>query len=178
MGFKLKMLSYPNWKSMGMPFNPRLIFRLTTLALLFISMFGPWFYDSHPATEAMCSAPLIWLGDGACACLVSLMTGFSVSVGYDRSTIWLYLPPMLPFLSTLLLFLSRENPALRSIHWIVIGLVIIYSLFFFIGMWFSHHELILWGAGLYGLVGLCALVTEIWITRLTHRRVTVMDWSY
>jgi len=76
--------------------------------------------------------------------------------------LWLVcLPPALPFLSTLLLILSRERRWLWVCHLIAWGLVAIYSLFLFVGCWFRHPALILWGAGLCGVVAVAILGGEI-----------------
>lgn len=45
--------------------------RAVSLAFLLATMMGPWFADSHPATEESCSRPLVWLGGGYCACLIA-----------------------------------------------------------------------------------------------------------
>jgi hypothetical protein len=41
------------------------------------------------------------------------------------------------------------------------GLVAIYSLFLFVGYWYRHPELILWGVGLCGVVAVAMLAGEI-----------------
>ncbi len=47
--------------------------RVASLVFLLVAMMGPWFADSHPATEETCRPPLVWVGGGYCACLVSFM---------------------------------------------------------------------------------------------------------
>jgi hypothetical protein len=136
--------------------------RVASLVLLLVTMMGPWFIDTHPATEESCSPPLVWLGNGYCACLVSYMATLRLAVvpGH-RLLCLLYLPPALPFLSTLLLLLSGERRRLWVCHLTAWGLVGIYSLFMFVARWYSHPALILWGAGLGGVVAVAILVGEI-----------------
>jgi len=136
--------------------------RVASLVLLLVATMGPWFADSHPATEETCSHPLVWLGSGHCACLVSLMAAIGEAVKPGHSSLWLLcLPPALPFLSTLLLLLSGERRWLWVCHLAAWGLVAIYSLFLFVGHWYSHPALMLWGAGLCGVVAVAILVGEI-----------------
>ena len=136
--------------------------RVASLVLLLVTMMGPWFIDTHPATEESCSPPLVWLGNGYCACLVSFMATLRLAVLPGHSLLWLLcLPPALPFLSTLLLLLSGERRRLWVCHLTAWGLVAIYSLFMFVGRWYSHPALILWGAGLGGVVAVAILVGEI-----------------
>jgi hypothetical protein len=97
--------------------------RVAALVLLLVATMGPWFTDSRPATEESCSAPLVWLGSGHCACLVSLMAAFREAVSPGQgSLLWLCLPPALPFLSTLLLLLGRERRCLWVFHLTAWGL--------------------------------------------------------
>ena len=142
--------------------------RVAALVLLLVAMMGPWFFDTHPATEESCSAPLVWLGGGHCACLVSLMAAFWVSVGSGQgSLLWLLcLPPALPFLSTLLLLLGRERRWLWAFHLAAWGLAAAFSLLLFVGSWYSHSALRLWGAGLCGVVAVVMLAGEILVARL------------
>ena len=141
--------------------------RVASLVFLLVATMGPWFADSHPATEETCSHPLVWLGSGHCACLVSLMACVE-DVTSGQSSLWwlLCLPPALPILSTLLLLLIGERRWLWVCHLTAWGLVAIYSLLLFVGNWYSHRALILWGAGLCGVVAVAILVGEILIARL------------
>lgn len=139
----------------------KIISRVVSLVFLLVAMAGPWFADSHPATEKTCTIPLVWLGNGYCACLVSFMALVKVVILGQSSLWWLCLPPMLPILSTLLLFLIGEHQWLWIGHLIAWGVVAIYSFFLFFGLWYSNKALILWGAGFCGLVAFIALVGEI-----------------
>lgn len=134
--------------------------RVAALVLLLVALMGPWFADSHPATEETCTAPLIWLGDGRCACLVSFM-GSLENVTSNEDSFWiLWLTPVLPFLSTLLLLLMGERRWLWVFHLAAWGLVAIFSLFFFIvGNMFT------WGDGLGAVAAVATLAGEILIAR-------------
>jgi len=135
--------------------------RLAALGLLLLSSLGPWFADTHPATEATCTAPLVWVGNGHCACLVSLIKHYrQVSTG-SGFVWWLGLPPLLPILFTLLLFLGGNHRFLWYSHLTGWFLVAVYSLFwFFIGR-AGNQGLFLWGAGLCGIVAVSLLAWEI-----------------
>lgn len=136
--------------------------RVASMILLLMSTMGPWFTDSHPATEETCFHPLVWQGNGYCTCLVSFMAAIGQAIKPGHSGLWLLcLPPVLPFLSTLLLLLSGERRWLWGSHLAAWGLVAIYSLFLFVGYWYRHPELILWGAGLCGGVAVAMLAGEI-----------------
>ena len=142
------------------------VVRVASVVLLLVAMMGPWFIDSHPATEESCSPPLVWQGNGYCACLVSLKEAFRMAFSPGHHMLWLVcLPPALPFLSTLLLILSRERRWLWVSHLIGWGLVALYSLFLFVAYWSRHPALILWGAGLCGVVAVATLVREILVDK-------------
>lgn len=140
--------------------------RVAPLVLLLVTTMGPWFIDSHPATEESCSHPLVWQGNGYCACLVSFTAAIEQAVEPGHSALLLLcLPPALPFLSTLLLLLSGERRWLWVCYLATWGLVAIYSLFLFVGYLYRHPALILWGAGLCGLVAVTILVGEILVSK-------------
>src|SRR4030042_5307730 len=80
--------------------------RLAGLLLVVATAAGPWFMEEHPATEESCSPPLVWLGEGRCACKPSLVAAFGQAVIPGQSAVFvLCLPPALPFAGTLLLLL-------------------------------------------------------------------------
>ena len=144
--------------------------RVVSMVFLLVATMGPWFADSHPATEETCSDPLIWMGNGHCACLMSFIDFVEV-VTSTQSSLWiLCLPPALPFLSTLLLLLIGERQWLWVCHLTAWGLVAIYSLFFFI-----VGNLYTWGDVLGSVVAIAILVGEILIARrqfsTDHRKV-------
>ncbi|MBV6451449.1 MAG: hypothetical protein MHPDNHAH_02187 [Anaerolineales bacterium] len=140
----------------------KIVGRVAPLVLLLVTTMGPWFIDSHPATEESCSPPFVWQGNGYCACLVSFAAAIGLAVKPGHSVLWLLLLPLaLPFLSALLLLLRGERRSLRVCHLAAWGLVAIYSLFLFVGYWLRHPALILWGAGFCGMVAVAILVGEI-----------------
>lgn len=144
--------------------------RVAPLVLLLVTMTGPWFIDSHPATEDTCSPPLVWQGNGYCACLVSFMSAIRQAVKPGHSALWLAsLPLALPFLTTPFLILSGERRWLRVCHLAAWGLIAIYPLFLFVAYWYRHPALILWGAGLCGVVAVATLAGEILVGKSPTR---------
>lgn len=141
--------------------------RVASLILLLMTTMSPWFIDSHPATEESCSPPLIWQGNGYCACLVSFVATIGQAVKPGHSALWLLsLPPALPFISTLLLLLRGERRWLWFSHLVAWGFVAFYSIFLFVGYWIRHPALILWGAGLCGAVAVTILAGEILVRKI------------
>ena len=149
--------------------------RVVFLVFLLATTMGPWFADSHPATEESCSrpplpdlSPLVWLGDGYCACLITLKGHVEYGVLYGRDVDWLgCLPPALPVLSTLLLLLFGERRWLWVCHLSAWGIAGIYAFLWFGVIWYAHRGiLILWGAGLGGVVAVAILAGEMLIARL------------
>jgi hypothetical protein len=145
--------------------------RVASLVCLLMATMGPWFADSHPATEETCSHPLVWLGGGYCACLITLK-GYVEGALYGRDVMWLLcLPPALPVFSTLLLLLFGERRWLRVCHLSAWGIAGIYAFLWFGGVWYAHRGvLILWGAGLGSLVAITLLAGETLIARLQFSR--------
>jgi hypothetical protein len=137
--------------------------RVAALALLLVGLMGPWFFDSHPATEETCLPPLVWRGDGLCACLDSVIE-MLVRVVRGGNSVWLMcLIPALPFLSTPLLMLGRGRKAWWVIHIIAWGLTALFSLFFYLlGIGSGDIYLRIWGAGLSSLLAVAMLAGEIW----------------
>ncbi len=152
--------------------------RVGTLAVFLISFTGPWLIDSHPSTQERCLPPLVWLGNNMCACLITLLAAIKQSVTYGPpGLLVLSLLPLLPFLTTVLIFAGKERRFFSILHMVVLGLVsTMYSLFLFIRLWVSHPVLFLWGAGLYGLVSISLLVFEILITRLKPRNLESVNY--
>lgn len=132
--------------------------RLAALGLLLLSSLGPWFADTHPARQETCTAPLVWVGDGHCACLITLIMFYRTG---DSSVWWLGLPPLLPIFFTLLYFLVGNHRFLWYFHLAGWFFVAFYSLFWFIIGWSSGQQLFLWGAGVCGAVAVSLLVWEL-----------------
>jgi len=141
--------------------------RVMALVLLLASLMGPWFADSHPSAEEACTPPLVWLGGGYCACLISL-TSLIEYLFSGLSSLWLLcVPPVLPVLSTLLLLLIGERRWLWASHLAAWGTAAVYSLFWFIGLWIVHRGAVfLWGAGLCGVTAVAVLAAEMWTARM------------
>jgi len=147
--------------------NLKTVIRLASLLLLLVASMGPWFADSHPATEQTCADPLVWLGDGHCACLISILAYVGAIIAGQNLMWFLVLPPALPFLSTLFLLLIGDRCWLWVCHLTAWGLAAIHALFFFLANWISYRELFLWGAG---LGSLAAVATLVWELRLARRQ--------
>jgi len=137
--------------------------RLAALGLLLLSSLGPWFKDTHPATQERCKPPLVWYGDERCACIITL-TMLYTTAG-DSSNWGLCIPPLLPVIFTSLLLLGRNHRILWYFHLTAWFLLAVYSLFFFIINLPLIKFLFLWGAGLCGTVAVLLLAWEILIVR-------------
>jgi hypothetical protein len=138
--------------------------RVAALVLLLVAMVGPWTFDSHPDAEESCSAPLVWLGGGRCACLVSFMKAFEVTVNWgNHGLLWLLFLPLLPFLSTPLLLLGRGLPWLRVFHVTAWGLAAAFLIVFLVLFWYQYEavSLRLWGIWLSAAVAVASLAGEI-----------------
>ena len=150
--------------------------RVTAMVLLLVAMAGPWTFDSHPATEETCSAPLVWLGGGRCACLVSPLVLLAPLVksgpsGYAGLVSLLFLP-VLPFVTTLLLLVFGDRRLLRALDLAAWALIAAWSTFVFI-----QHSAIrgavslrLWGVGLCAAVAIAMLVGEILAARIQRNK--------
>jgi len=142
--------------------------RVAALALLLMAMAGPWTLDTHTAQEEACSAPLVWLGDGHCACKVSLWTLIGVSVKWGNDGLfWLLLLPGLPFLSTMLLILGGERRWPWVCHLTAWGLAAILSIVALVAHW-RHVGAVsfrLWGVWLCAVAAIAVLAEEILAAR-------------
>lgn len=146
--------------------------RLAGLLLLVVAALGPWFVDTHPATEETCSAPLVWVGKGYCACLQTpaAALGQAVHLGESaRLLLILCLPVALPFVSTLLLLLCGERRGWRAVHLAAWGLVGVYALIWFGGLLYLYRVIWVWGAGL-GVVVAAAMLAWEAVTARRNRR--------
>ncbi len=140
--------------------------RAIALVLLVGTTLGPWLTDSHPATVETCQAPLVWLGDGLCACLVSLVAALGQAIRPGQGTLLLFgLPPALPFATSLYHLTGGAGKFARSLHLAAWGLAVAFSLFLFVGIWVSYPQIRLWGAGLCGLLSVAVLAGEILAAR-------------
>jgi hypothetical protein len=140
--------------------------RVVSLVFLLALMMGPWFADSHPATEETCYPPLVWLGDGYCACLITFVEYVEYSISGENAVWLICLPPALPILTTLLVLLIGERRWLWVCHVTAWGLATIFLLLWFVGIWYAHRgALILWGAGLGGVLAVANLAGEILLSK-------------
>jgi hypothetical protein len=167
--------------------------RVAALALLLVAMAGPSAIDIHPAQEESCSAPLVWLGDGRCACKVSLMSwlgdgfgpggmlaemvsgGCRLDAGCIANNVAMLIIlslPLLPFLSTLLLFVGGERRGLWVFHLVAWGLAAAVSAFLLAASWWGQGEgrLRLWGGWLCAVLAVAVLAGEILAARLRPSR--------
>ena len=153
--------------------------RLIFLALLLATTLGPWFADSHPATQEECYrpplpglSPLVWLGNGYCACLITLKGHVEYGLLYGREVNWLLcLPVALPVLSTLLILLFGERRWLWVGHLAAWGLLAVLALLWFGVILYGHEGvLILWGAGLSGMVAVAILAGEVVYAKMPNQR--------
>jgi hypothetical protein len=152
-----------------------------------VAALGPWFVDTHPATEETCSPPLVWVGEGYrtrlesrvpagytgyCACLESLAAalGRAANLGQSASLLLvLCLPAVLPFVSTLFLLFGGERRGLWAGHLAAWGLAGAYALIWFAGIWYLYRVIWLWGAGLCVIVAAATLAGEVVAARGKRR---------
>ncbi len=152
------------------PVSIKLARRLAGLLLVVATAAGPWFLEQHPATEESCSPPLVWLGEGRCACTPSLVGAFGNGLSPSQREVWvLLLPPALPFAGTLLLLLAGERRGAWAGYLTAWGLAGAYSFLLFVRPRFLYRQVWLWGAGLCGVVAVAMLAWEVLAAR-KHRR--------
>jgi len=146
--------------------------RVAALALLLVAMTGPWTLDTHAESRETCLSPLVYLGEGRCACKISLwaLIGVSVQWGRDRLA-WLLFLPGLPLLSTLLLLLAGGRRGLWSFHLAVWGLVLALAIVAVVAQWLQHAavSLVLWGIWLCAALAVAVLVCEVLAARRLPR---------
>ena len=146
--------------------------RLAGLLLMVVAMLGPWFVDTHPATEETCSPPLVWVGEGYCACLITMAAALGQAANLGDSApllLVLCLPAALPFVSTPFLLLGGERRGVWVSHLAAWGLAGAYALIWFAGMWYVHRVIWLWGAGLCVVVAVAMLAGEVVAARRSRR---------
>ncbi|MBN1668635.1 MAG: hypothetical protein JW862_16195 [Anaerolineales bacterium] len=141
--------------------NRKAVVRLAALVVLLVAMMGPWIIDNHPATKENCTAPLVYHGDGLCACLISLPAAFLQLIKPGQSIILalIFLLPTLPFFSTAFLMLGKGQRSLWIFHLAAWGLTSALSLLLFFGIWLDM--VFVWGAGLGGLLSVSMLTGEL-----------------
>ena len=138
--------------------NSKAIRCLAALGLLLLSSLGPWFADAHPATEETCTAPLVWVGNGHCACIVSLVAFYREIGNWEE---WVGIVPLLPILFTILYFLGGKRRFLWYFYLAGWSLMALFALFWLFVGWSSGQRLFLWGAGLCGALAISLLAWEV-----------------
>jgi hypothetical protein len=156
----------------------RNIVRVAILALLIISLFGPWAYDRiHVPAEYACNDPFVrlegdfcglpmsgiqfftWFTGGFFYIIVELLKG--TFTGRFRELIaGLSILPLIPFVTTILLLWKKETPRLRTINLVAWILALIPTLMIFIPQ-IRNQAFRLWGLWLYLLVAVGAVIFEI-----------------
>jgi hypothetical protein len=129
------------------------------------------------ATLGTCSPPLVWGGEGYCACLVTLAASLGQAANLGDSAPLLSvlcLPAVLPFVSTLFLLVGAERRAVWAGHLAAWGLAGAYALIWFAGIWYIHRVIWLWGAGLCVVVAVAMLVGEVVAARRNRREAAGM----
>lgn len=155
------------------------VWRVVIVILLLVAIAGPWWFDRIlvPA-QYMCSAPNVRLEGDFCGLPVSGTWFPSMAVGvtinvvvelitgkavlYDRISAFavnLFLLPVLPIISTLLMILGKYRRHRQVFHIIALGLAVCFALFMST-IRFSSFWWILWGLWLYIGVTVSALVLE------------------
>jgi hypothetical protein len=145
---------------------------VAALALLLEAMAGSWTLDTHAESRETCLSPLVYLGEGRCACKISLWTLIGVSVQWGRDRLaWLLFLPGLPLLSTLLVHLGGERRWARVFHLAVSGLVLTLAVVAAVAQWLQHAavSLVLWGIWLCAAVAVAALACEVLAARRLPR---------
>lgn len=146
--------------------------RLAGLLLLVVAALGPWFIDTHPATEETCRPPLVWVGNGYCACFVTLAGALGVAAHLGESALamlLLCLPALLPLAGTPVLLLSGGRRGWWAVHLAAWGLAGAYALLWFGGLLFLYRVIWVWGAGLCVVVAVATLAGEVVAARRNRR---------
>jgi hypothetical protein len=156
------------------------LFRWMILVLFVISMLGPWIFDSiYVPAEYSCEKPFIRMKGDFCG---STLSGFFVSFMFTGSffsnlalmisgtftgqarelIVGLFLPPFLPFFTTLLLIWKKETRRLQTINLTAWILALIPTLFLFVSLVFisNDNSFRLWGFWLYMVTAISAVIVE------------------
>ena len=157
------------------------VLRLVILALLVVSLLGPWMYDviGVPA-EYTCDKPFVrlegdfcgmpmsgiqfftWFTGGFFYIIVEILKG--TFTGRFRELIaGLSILPLIPFVTTILLLWKRELPHIRTINLVAWILALIPTLFIFMNYLTQGNGQVLrlWGLWLYLLAAVGAVIFEV-----------------
>lgn len=163
------------------------VLRLAILALLIISLLGPWMYDLiHVPAEYACNAPFVrlegdfcgmpmsgiqfftWFTGGLFYIIVELLKG--TFTGRFRELIaGLSILPLIPFVTTILLLWKKETPRLRTVNLVAWILAFILTLTVFI-LQINEQSFRLWGLWLYILAAVGALTVEMLVWKWEARK--------
>lgn len=144
----------------------RIVGRVAAMVLLLVTIAGPWAMDSHPATEETCAAPLIWLGEGHCACLVTPLSLIVPLLTWGPAglagIVVIFFLPLLPFITTLALVLVGERRRLRALNLAAWTLVAAVSALLFVRTLpvAGSVNLKLWGVWLCAALAVAVLIGE------------------
>ena len=167
----------------------RNIVRVAVLALLIISLLGPWAYDliNVPA-EYPCEWPVVRLYGDFCGMSMSWFSAFMLFAGdffyilralitgtftgraRELLGLGFLILPVFPLFSSLLFLKKKDLSRLRGFHLFAWGLGCIFPLFIL----FSQQNvqiLLLWGPWLYILVAVGAVIFEILLVRGTRKTI-------
>jgi len=160
----------------------RNIVRAVILALLIISLLGPWMFDlisvpaEYPCDEPFvrlegdfCGLPLSgfqffkWFTGGLLYIIVDVVKGTFTGRSRELLAV-LSLLPLIPFVTTILLLWKRDTPRLQIINLVAWILALIPTLTIFIFQ-IKDQAFRLWGLWLYILLAVSALTVEMLIRR-------------
>jgi len=159
------------------------------LALFILSLLGPWMYDRiNVPAEYPCEKPFIRLEGDFCGYPMSeFLIGFPFTgrffiilwelitgtfTGQARELfVGLFLLPILPFFTTILLIWKKETRRLQMIDLVAWILALIPTLTVFIFL-IKLQTIYLWGLWLYILLAISALIFEISVLKSTSKNAT------
>jgi hypothetical protein len=164
------------------------IWRTALLALLAISVFGPWGFDLiHVPAEFPCSAPHVRLSGDYCGLPLSLVWSLLAMVGDIRYLLatGLDLPhvnllaihlaivgfPLLSLLSGIILILHEKGRRLHTVHLVLVGLALLgVSLNALLMGQAGRLHWALWGLWLY-----LSVAAGLWVLEIMTGRKEVSD---
>lgn len=153
------------------------------ILLLFITtMFGPWIYDQiNVPAQYTCSPPNVRLYGDFCGLPLSGFEFFKLFIGgffymlftfafvnYPRELlIGLYILPLIPIITSLILLWKEETRRLRTINLITWILALIPTLLMFLPLAVQRSGYIfrLWGLWLYILLAVSAIIFEFTVIK-------------
>ena len=174
---------------MSLMVENKVFWRKIILALFILSLLGPWMYDRiNVPAEYPCEKPFIRLEGDFCGYPMSeFLIGFPFTgrffiilwelitgtfTGQARELfVGLFLLPILPFFTTILLIWKKETRRLQTIDLVAWILTLIPTLTVFI-LQIKHQVIHLWGLWLYIVLAISALIIEILILKFNSKNTT------